>query len=629
MLQTRFWRTATLAAALALALPAQERRPLLGKVTAPDGAPFAGATVHCALVPDGSTDGVPTDLVVARCDERGRFHADLFACTRYRVWAFGAKRDDGERATSDVTVAHADQVVTLATQTRPAPDVLMVEEHDLWRDRGPLRVRFVASGVCLPDAVMAVGEDGTCPMPPMPGDRWQADVLDQNGALVWSLNLVRNDPPQLRPPELREIPMRVLTTDGEPVAGATVHLMHKAGYGGTNELGVGLGSRTLPIRMGETDEHGELTARVPCGHDPFEAGTWTNLMFLAEKAGFAAANSGFYEFPYHDGQETAAKIVDGGDEPPKPTESARLLRFTLEAHEPWQGRLHHGGEPVAGVALSVRLQLRMQRHSGNSWLNQELVRRVETDADGRFELPLVRGAKDHVQIMISGSPLFERLVPEQSVRTTPTTFCTLHRRDADGFAPVDVDLAALRPVHVRVHDEHGVPASSAVVTIFSDAEQDDHDLDEWTATSRCDRAGRLTLLVERGRWFVFARTETDAAHERFEADGPTEVDLTVQPLASMRGRVVDGDGNAVAGATFDCNGSGWSTPPQRDPALQEIASTCNWHWLDATAIDDEGRFVCRWLSLPGMSYRCVVEKGERKSERFELRADEDATITLR
>lgn len=124
----------------------------------------------------------------------------------------------------------------------------------------------------------------------------------------------------------------------------------------------------------------------------------------------------------------------------------------------------------------------------------------------------------------------------------------------------------------------GTPVAGAEVAFMNET-------GETTATA--DGSGKYTIQVASGvRWKVHARTDSAVGYpEPFEVTGTSAVrDLEVTPLGTVRGRVVDGRGAAVAGADVNIEVDG----AVRN--LLESAVTL------ATQSDDQGHFELRALA---------------------------------
>ena len=88
----------------------------------------------------------------------------------------------------------------------------------------------------------------------------------------------------------------------------------------------------------------------------------------------------------------------------------------------------------------------------------------------------------------------------------------------------------------------GTPVAGAEVAFMNESGE---------STVTADGSGRYAIQVATGvRWKVHARTDDAVGYpEPFEVTGPSAVrDLELQQLATVRGRVIDGQGQAVSGA---------------------------------------------------------------------------------
>ncbi|HEB52045.1 MAG TPA: carboxypeptidase regulatory-like domain-containing protein, partial [bacterium] len=315
---------------------AQQRRPLLGRVVDADGNRLANVTVNCALTPPGERRNRAIENLTGTTDERGRFRFQVYPCTTYRLWAIGAAGEDGKRATSALQSAAAGAPFELrATEHIPAIS-LTVSGVKEWLDRWPLKLRLAPRGIEVPGKALPLADDGTCALPPLPLGRTAIDILDKDDNPIYSIS-VSSGGSQLKitlPPPC-EVPMRVVDSNGKPVAGARIRQRLAGGWFGSDGLTVGVPARELWRDLGRTDADGRLAARISYRHDPFQNTNWQRLLFLADKDGYTVSHSGFTDNPYIDGKEVER-------------EGLEELRFTLQPSRPFTGRILVGDD--AGLA---------------------------------------------------------------------------------------------------------------------------------------------------------------------------------------------------------------------------------------------------------------------------------------
>ena len=164
--------------------------------------------------------------------------------------------------------------------------------------------------------------------------------------------------------------------------------------------------------------------------------------------------------------------------------------------------------------------------------------------------------------------------------------------------------------------------------MISDEHGRDGDCDGWTARATTDSAGRVAMLLEPGKWFVFGRNARDMVQLSIDLKNSEQRELRLEPMPAMRGKVVDEEGKPIAGAQMDCYSS--SSSGSRDSALLIVARHLNWSWLDSAVTDENGEFHCAYLAHPSTRYKARFRVGNLRSDGFRVEADEDPiTITIK
>ncbi|MFN3244404.1 MAG: hypothetical protein ACE37K_23060 [Planctomycetota bacterium] len=595
---------------------AQQLRPLLGKVVDADGQPIEGAEVHCVLpdITDGRHRAAAHEVV--KTDARGRFRASIRPCTLHLVWAIGP--DGDQRVCSSTTWTTSGRLVELrADQPRPVCKAT-IKGLEAWQDLRPFRLRLVPHSVELTGSEVEIGEDATCELPPMPAGRVHLEVVDKDGQPLGGRaysTLQATATVTVRAPH--QVPLRAVDGAGKPVAGARIRQRIDGGYSGYTNHGVSLPARHVWRDLGATDADGRLAARVPTARDPFQGTGWNRLLFVAEKEGHKSTHSGFTDKPFLDGKEVER-------------EGLKELTFTMPAAEPMVGRLMLDEQRgLAGQRVGVRLGIRIQDIKHNGWQNENLLYTVRTDADGRFRVPQLQGAVDEVDVVLVGDPLTATLVEPELQRRTPFRAAALHSiRKFDG-QKLEFAVGALRTVQLQLLDDTGGPANDVELLFVSREADSNYSCDAWTTSTTTDSAGRVALLLQPGKWFVFGRNERNMVHLDLDLDGDESRELRMQPMPAMRGKVVDQNGKPVVGARLDCHSSTWAGGGARDKGLESVANSLNWSWIDSVRTDANGTFHCAFLDLPGISYEARFRAGKAQSADFRIQADETpVTITV-
>ena len=601
---------------LGAVLPAQQLRPLLGKVVGKDGQPIEGAEVHCALPDIGDGRHRAAAHEVVKTDARGRFRTKIRPCTQHLIWAIGPEGD--KRVCSSMTWTTSGRLVELrADQPRP-PCTATMRGLDAWQELAPFRLRLVPGATEVAGFEVEVGADGTAELPPMPAGRVHFDILDKNGQVLAGKSYSKmQGRVVLTVPGPQEIPLRAVYGNGKPVAGANVRQRIEGGNWDRASLGVSMPYRYVWRDVGKTDADGKLVARISTERDPFESKRWNRLMFIAEKDGHKATHSGFTDQPYFDGKEVKREGV---------TE----LTFTMPKAEPMIGQLKLSEQSgLANQQIGVRLGIRIMDIKHNGWQNQDLLYTVQTDAEGRFRIPQMQGAVDEIDVVLTGDQVMRTLVPEQLQRRTPFRAVSLHCIRKYEKQKLEFSVGNLPTVQLQLLDEAGGPANDVELLILSRNDEDADNCDSWTTTSTTDSAGRVALVLQPGKWLVFGRNDRNMVHVNLDLEGDETHELRMKPMPAMRGKVVDQNGKPLANARFDCHSSTWSSGRGRDEGLAAIANRLNWNWIDSVQTDENGMFHCAFLDLPGMSYEARVRYQRFQSNDFRIGVDETpVTITV-
>lgn len=621
MLRRRPWALAALAVAACIAAARAQApaaaaglRPLLGRVVDAADAPVAGAEVHVVLPDETAPGNRAASHAVVTTDARGRFRAKVVPCSHHLVWAIGPAGE--ARVCSPPQWATSGQLLELRADVARPPCRVTVDGLDAWRDLAPFRLRLALQGVGLPDTEVALGDDDACTLPAPPSGRVQLDVLDKDGQPLASSAygdlrtsaMVRVQPPQ-------EVPLVAVDEQGQPVAGAAVRFRISAGYSRTSGYTVSLPARHLWRELGETDAAGRLTARIAASKDPFESKRSNTYVFVAQKPGRKLSYSGFWQGPFHDGKQVA-------------DEDCKELRFTLSASAPRKGTLRGSAQGgLADQAALVRLGVRIEDKDSRGWLHEELLFPVRTDADGGFELPHIHGKIDEVDVILSGGAARRRLAPAALLRRVPQRAVSLHGIRGFRDQPFDFDLSGLCTLELQLLDATGGPANGVELLVLSEEHGRLGDCDGWTTRATTDSAGRVALLLQPGKWFVFGRNARDMVQLSIQLKSNETRELRLEPMPAMRGRVVDEDGKPVVGARMDCYSSSSSGARETGPRI--VANSLNWSWLDDPVTDENGEFVCPFLAHPSTRYKARFRVGSRRSEGFRVEADEEpVTITI-
>jgi len=207
------------------------------------------------------------------------------------------------------------------------------------------------------------------------------------------------------------------------------------------------------------------------------------------------------------------------------------------------------GRVVEGALVALGTQGNVVR--GEEWSPQ--ARTLTTDAEGRFTLPWIapqreRGRVFDLHVLAEGHAL--AFVPEEEVRA------------ALGHELV-VRLAPGATIVGRATDRSGQALARVRVEVRGPT--DGRASPFRLPSARSDADGRFVLAhVAAGEVRLRAWLEADlglgAEEQRFVAEGAREPwDLVLGPARVIRGRVVDGEGNGLAGRSVLCMSEGGGT----------------------------------------------------------------------
>jgi len=594
-----------------LPCPAQEvlRKTAIGTVTDGNGAPLAEARVYFAFVPVGGEHLAPADAVEATTDKRGRYRVSLLPCAKYRAWAIGKASENGDRLVSDVAWTSTAELLELrATHVRQQEQVTLTG-LDQWQDDGPFRVRWLVHGVESSQAPVAVAADGAVKVPPIPATRCAGELLNARNeafeAFIYDGRRNR-DTVRINPP--REIPTRAIDDAGKPVEDVEIWERISSGPTTGDLLGPYSGGRFQWRRLGATDAEGRLVARVAARNNPMTNTGWNQVTLLGKKAGYASCFSGFRRGPFKDGKEFDR-------------EGLKELPFLMHPAKPLRGRVRDANGAVANQPFRIVGEARIIDKDGNGWIHEKLMWSIETDAEGRFEIAEMPASIEKCFVLPQPHAAASGAFPEGVRRNTPPQPLALHPHEFEREKENDFDLSTSRIVSLQILDAQSGPARGVRV-MFISQNQKNPSCEWWTPQAVPDRAGRLAMRLEAGKWFVFVRNATAMASVELDLTADEKLTLKLEPMPAMRGTVIDADGKPIANAELDCHSSTFHSGNDKSP-LQPIASSLNWRWIDAVRTDAEGSFVCAFLDMPNTFYEARFKVGKRQSGDFRIVASDD------
>lgn len=579
----------------ATALLAQQRQPLLGTVVDGRGAPVAGATV--VLVEDDADLALldPIDRIEVRSDERGRFVAAALRGTRYTGLAVGAEHDGSAAVCRPVRNLScggpAEMRLTIAAQRRKEN----LPGLRAWGPLADLRIQLRFEG-CPGHAIDVPIDDTRIELPPIAA---VADVVltSREGRLLDQL-LVPLDPAQpVQVPDPVSVDVVVVDEQGEPVAGALVSVQKVE-----PDMNWAWGSLRTLHGSGDfavSDERGRARLRIPHWGSPFEQPP-ENLTLLATKAGFAESASGWVcKEPFVGWQVVAAHAKN-------------TIRLPLAAATPRRGTIL--GRELAGRMIRVFAMGHATQTRDGMLMSYYVPRRYDAAVgeDGSYtvpELPREVGAI-HLQ-----------LPPVDGVRLVALP-------SRNGTLP-SIDLADFAPLSLQVLDEQGGPAAGAVVLLVpTDCASDDL---AHAPPLALDRAGRMEVRLQRGRWTVLAMTPSGWAMLDLESWWTKEPEtMVLAPKPSQRVRVVDAEGKPVAGARFEVGEFRPALPlPGPGALLRELGWNTFAEHVRRGLTDARGEVTLQFLPWPGAQPTAYAWLGDWKRRSADFRVVEgDAPVTV-
>ncbi|MBM3974584.1 MAG: carboxypeptidase regulatory-like domain-containing protein [Planctomycetes bacterium] len=534
---------------LAVAVPAQARKPLLGTVVDGGGKPIAGAAVECVFAPDGP-DLLPVDALTATTDARGRFRVDALPGALYQCWAAGPADADGVQLVSAIAPAAVGQLPALVAKTKSGTSAVTLRGLDAWQDRAPFTLRCLVAGRQLAAKVEVVDGGFVASVGARPLGGVEAEVRDRDGLTVVRSRLAPRAT-RLTVPPPQPARLRVVDDKGQPVAGArVVRVRDRARISvAAPDRQIGL---TAPDEvhsggafLGTAGNDGIANVRIAWAHDPFGPKAKVELESLClrvDAPGRGASYGGRdYQSLVENGKEAEEKERDG-------------LLLSLPVAKPWRGRLVDGGKPLAGVGVVAKFEVAIEGQQGwtREWHDQM---RAVTDADGRFRFDAMPANAKNIDLAYAIGA--DRLPPPATAAPLAARPVFAHPIAArgDGDDDVLVDVTALATVELTVRDEGGGMGRGLQLGIISgECESADRSSLRLLAP---DASGRIAVKVPPGNWVVVACTESGYVAKEFDAATTPTLELKVEPFPTMRARIVDTDGKPVAGAGFRVSAQQW------------------------------------------------------------------------
>jgi hypothetical protein len=445
-------------------------------------------------------------------------------------------------------------------------------------------------------------------MPAVAGRTQYAELLDRDGQVLHRSEL-RTATTAFELPPPQTIPVLAVDDAGKPVAG--VEVLHQVAAFQAPDTSLGRWPWRWQFRRGAvTAADGTAAVHVPLRKSPL-ADDNTPMAMLAQKPGYAEAHSGWDGMPYEDSKQVAMPVT--------------RLRFVLHKEQPLRGQvLDDKGAPLANAWVSVAATCAvmvndMRPVHQRDWL-------VRTDRDGRFACGLLPADAKLERIAVAP--------PTRAADVLLPEFAPLHPDGLGALRSVILSAAAARHIPLRAVTADGTPAAHALVLLVPVC--DFEFMAPWPFQARLDAAGRATLQLKDGPWFVCTTDGVGFAAAAVTDGTPAApIELRMQPLTACHCLVVDADGKPAVGARcswFQLGFASGAAGVQRsrdDQALDEVAQWLALAAVGAAEVGRDGRATMRFLGRgENFGVHCTFWLGKAVSPKFEL-VDAPVTAPLR
>ncbi|HZN40271.1 MAG TPA: carboxypeptidase-like regulatory domain-containing protein [Planctomycetota bacterium] len=559
---------------------AQRRQPLVGSVVDAAGKPLAGALV--TLVEDDSDEvGLdPVDVCTATTSERGRFVVSALVGVPYTALAVGLEVDGKALVGRPVHRASCGQVCTLRVDLQGRRRRIAMPLAPELRAVPGLHVRMGFPGCPGHHVVLPIDEQGI----EVPPNQVVAhcSLRDGQGAFLGTIAVLETGDPVAILPSPYLLAVRVVDDAAKPVEGARVAVQD----GSTGMVFEGPAV--------QTDAKGNASLLWGGWRDPFEDPPET-LYVVATKAGFSEGASGWVCKQPFVGFEVAKQ------------HQGRVLLVPLRKSSPPRGVVD---KAFAGKKARVSAMGNVRFEPGGVYFLPRQYN-VVIDADGSYTVPELAPGASTVRLLLP--PLEGRRVV-----TLPT-----HAPALPHAEPADCeDLVA------QVIDERGGPAIGAQVLLAA------HAAGMLVQPLVPDAAGKIERRLQRGRWTLFAMDATGWAACELDGAAPNPLTLRLVAKPQRRVRVLDRDGRAVGGASFEPGDFryGMPRPAGLDALLVELGWNTFAEHMRAARTDERGEATLHFLPWPGVTpkaFAFVTDHRHRSDDVMIEPADDVLVFHLR
>ncbi len=556
---------------------AAQRSPFFATVVDVEGKLLADAEVTCAFVRDRVTAG-GADIVTGKTDKRGRARLNLIIGRLYEAWAIGSAEVDGTRmVTRPVPLIAAGRIAELRAIERVVPRKVQLTGVTPWRGVGAVGLRWFPNGLSdvYHDFELPSGDEVV--LPPGPWIVGSLGLRDSSGE---TLVATRVEPGVDELPEFAaplEIEVTVQDVLGTPIAGVQIEHHVNRNAWRRRLLESGFQAARHVRSAATTGEDGIARFHVPDPPDHNIRGRVRvgRLILHAVKQGFATAHAVVSE--------------------------SQKLSFHLIPRDPTRVRIVGGHAPMQLQAFGsyVTDSIHGQREVG-----------VEPDGESAW---LVRATD-------------RGWVPRLAVEAdTPTAVVAEWQKERAG--EVSIDLGELTEVDIRVVGSEGVPIAAAI----SVAAVGQGSPIYWSCILATDLAGRAKVHLRAGDYFMYASTGSAHALELIDFACKEPLTLTLQPLPTMRVRVLDDLGNPVVGARVQgCESSyGSRSADVRDKQMDRVAHHLWWSYAELAHSDANGVVRVPAFIRPGLTGKAKIVRGTKESSLFVIAPGSEGEVVVR
>ncbi|MEC7584596.1 MAG: hypothetical protein VYE77_09775 [Planctomycetota bacterium] len=577
-------------------------KPLIGQFLDPEGTPIAEAEVTVAWNPDGVAALGPAGSATGRTSKRGYFAVRAPVSTILAVWALGPADEDGKAWVSQPAEAAigVQRFEIRANKRRGSARTVTVEGLDAWAELAPFRLQLHPCPFVDLTEELPIDENHQLEMPLLPAKNSKYVVLTRDGQPL-SLGSVPSTGSSIRVHDPHRIQIASLDPDGKPVAGVTIR--HRVGFLHQFNRGeLDTTPRSLWRVVGETDDAGRCEVVLTLRRDPYEEGYGRNIILRGSKAGYADSHSGREaDFWFSNG----IKLTEDETNQPLTVLMAKTEflegRFSLpapqrpdRAHLSWTSKIQDGD---------------------NRWYHLPLAQRIAVDADGSFGLQGLPPDATNIRIQIPPAQW-----TEGSDRILlPIALPASKGRPEAGWDPA---TNALRRIDFQATHADGTPGQGATALLAPS---------DWTGRRdspdlhiALDMQGRGSALVpENNSKWILAIIQPSGYAAKILGPEDSNIQLQIEPLDELRGRVIDNEGQPVAGVRVDVHSfSERHNGNDAEQRLQDVVAQWAQHSYIATTTDEQGMFVMRFLARPNRRMKARARINNRLSDSFVVEPQE-------